>query len=113
MAHIGKYRIKEYIRDNGQNPYREWLDSLDTKVRARIQARIFRVQLGNLGDINSVDDGVFEFRFFFGAGVRVYFGFDGSELVLLICGGIKRTQSKDIKIAHALWQEYLGSKHDE
>jgi putative addiction module killer protein len=108
MKRIGKYQLKEYIRKNGEIPFDEWKKKLDNQVRARIQARLLRVANGNLGDYDPVGNGVFEFRFHFGAGPRVYFGFDGSEIILLLCGGTKRKQSKDIEYAEALWQEYLG-----
>jgi putative addiction module killer protein len=110
MKRIGTYRLKEYVRENGEIPYRDWKAKLDVAVRARIQARMMRVEKGNLGDYNSVGHGIFEFRFHFGGGPRVYFGFDGEDLILLLCGGIKKGQSKDINLAEALWQEYLGRR---
>jgi len=108
MRRIGIYKIKEYERENGKIPFKEWKNKLDVTVKARIQARIMRVSKGNLGDYYPVRNGVFEFRFHFGAGPRVYFGFDGDEIILLLCGGIKSGQSKDIDFAEALWQEYLA-----
>lgn len=114
MKRVGTYRLKEYIRKEGDIPFRDWKNKLDTTTKARIQARLMRVEKGNLGDYHPVGNGVFEFRFHFGSGPRVYFGFDGDEIILLLCGGIKRGQSKDIDFAEALWQEYLGrSKHDK
>lgn len=108
MRRIGKYKLKEYVRENGESPFDKWKRKLDISVRARIQARLMRVASGNLGDYDSVGNGVFEFRFHFGAGHRVYFGFDEGEIILLLYGGSKRKQSKDIEYAQALWQEYLG-----
>jgi putative addiction module killer protein len=108
MKRIGSYKIKEYVRENGEIPFKDWKNKLDVTTRARIQARMMRVEKGNLGDYDPVRNGVFEFRFHFGAGPRIYFGFDGDALILLLCGGTKRRQSKDINYAEALWQEYLG-----
>lgn len=113
MRRIGKYLIKEYVRENGEIPFRDWKNSLDTTVKARIQTRIMRVSQGNLGDYDPVRNGIFEFRFHFGAGPRVYFGFDGDEIILLLCGGIKRGQSRDINFAEALWQEYLSREMEK
>lgn len=110
MKRIGSYRVKEYVRENGDIPFREWKAKLDVTVRARVQARIMRIANGNLGDYHQVQNGVCEFRFHFGAGPRVYFGFDRDDIILLLCGGIKRGQSKDINFAEALWQEYLGRR---
>jgi len=113
MRYIGKYNLKEYIRENGKIPFREWLLSLEKAQKARIQARLLRIQTGNLGDYKSVGNGVCELRFHFDSGLRVYFGIDGRELILLLLGGDKRAQQKDIKIAQALWQEYLGREKNE
>jgi putative addiction module killer protein len=62
---IGSYRIKEYVRKNGEIPFRDWKAKLDVTVRARIQARMMRIEKGNLGDYKSIRNGVFEFRFHF------------------------------------------------
>jgi len=97
---------------NGVCPFSEWLSNLrDVKARAVIRARLERVRLGNLGDCKSVGDGVSEIRIAFGPGYRVYFGYDGRTLVVLLCGGDKSTQKKDIVKAKLLWSEYsYGSK---
>ena len=79
-------------------------------TKARIQARILRIESGNLGDHKSVGGGVGELRIDFGPGYRVYFGKDGATLILLLIGGDKGSQGKDIKRARALWSEYLKGK---
>jgi putative addiction module killer protein len=78
---------------------------------ARIQARIFRFQLGNLGDVKSVGEGVLEARFHFGAGYRLYFGQDGGQLVVLLIGGDKSSQTKDIDKAKVFWKDFKESKN--
>jgi putative addiction module killer protein len=85
-----------------------WLDRLgDRSVRARIVARLDRLADGLYGDWKSVGGGVFELRINNGPGYRVYFGQDGGKLILLLlCGGIKRTQVKDIEKAQAYWKDY-------
>ena len=77
-----------------------WLSSLrDVRAKARIQARIRRAELDNLGDCASVGEGVSEMRIHYGPGYRVYFRQQGTELVILLAGGDKSTQAKDIKVA--------------
>lgn len=102
--------IREYIAPSGKNPFRRWLDSLAGEYKARVQARLLRIELGNLGDFKSLGDGVNELRFDFGQGYRVYFGFDGRTIVILLCGGDKSSQRKDIAKAKEHWQDYLGEK---
>ena len=76
-------------------------------MRARIQARILRFETGNLGDLKYLDEGVWEARLAFGPGYRVYFGKSGRELVLLLLGGDKGSQTRDIKRAKEYWAKYL------
>lgn len=83
-----------------------WFDNLkDRQAKTRIQARIDRVEEGNFGDTEPVGEGVSELRFFFGSGYRVYYCKRGLEIVLLLAGGDKTTQSKDIKLALRLAKE--------
>lgn len=89
--------------------YDEWFDSLkDTKGKARINARLRRVELGNFGDAEPVGDNVSELRFFFGSGYRIYFIQHGDEIIVLLAGGDKSTQSKDIDKALKLAKEIRG-----
>jgi putative addiction module killer protein len=84
--------IKNYITEQGKEPFAEWLDSLrDTRTIDKIEKRLKRVQLGNLGDYKSVGEGVFELRIKYRPGYRVYFGQVGNVIILLLCGGIKNT----------------------
>ena len=99
--------VESYVCPDGSCPFNEWLASLrDQQARARIRARINRVRLGNLGDCKSVGGGVWELRVDYGPGYRVYFGMVGSKLVILLCGGDKRSQSNDIKNAIEYWEDY-------
>ena len=99
--------VREYLDDSGRCPFHDWLVGLDLPIRVRIQARILRFETGNLGDHKSVGAGVWEARLTFGSGYRIYFGKGGGELVLLLVGGDKGSQSKDIKRARAYWSKYL------
>ena len=105
------YDIDIYRTSADREPYTEWESSLDRKVRTRIDARLARIRLtGNLGDFKSVSDGVYELRFDFGPGYRVYFGFDQlkNRLIILLAGGSKHTQAKDIVKAKEYWRNHLS-----
>lgn len=105
------YEIDIYRTETNYEPYIEWESSLDRQVRTRIDARLTRIRLtGNLGDFKSVSDGVYELRFDFGPGYRVYFGFDKTKkkLIILLAGGSKRTQAKDILKAKEYWRDHLS-----
>jgi putative addiction module killer protein len=101
-----------YAGNDGNEPFTEWLYGLrDVIGRQRILARIKRLEQGNYGDCETVGDGVSELRLFFGAGYRVYFGEDNNNIVVLLCGGDKGSQQKDIKQAKIYWQEYQNNEH--
>lgn len=101
--------IRQYQTADGRTPFTDWLDRLrDGLAQARIAARVERMQAGNRGDWKPVGGGVFELRIDHGPGYRVYCGQDGATLVLLLCGGDKRTQQRDIEVAHGYWQDYQG-----
>ena len=101
-----------YQSPSGRCPFEEWLEPLrDIRGRAKIRARIARVRAGNLGKCESVGKGVFELKIDFGPGYRVYFGQVGDTLVILLCGGDKSTQAKDIKTAHEYWVDYWRRPH--
>ncbi|MFN8790613.1 MAG: type II toxin-antitoxin system RelE/ParE family toxin [Bdellovibrionales bacterium] len=100
-----------FLDQNGKAPFEVWLISLkDIQGRAIIRKRLNRVRLGNLGDAKTVGGGVMELRIDFGPGYRVYFGEDGPRIVVLLCGGDKASQSKDIESAKKFWTEYLSTK---
>jgi len=99
--------IQEYIAKDEKNHFREWFDNLkDIKAQVKIDIRIGRLRLGNFGDAKGVGHGVYELKIHFGPGYRVYYGLEGSKIVLLLCGGDKSSQKKDIKKAVAHWKEY-------
>jgi putative addiction module killer protein len=99
--------IRRYITKKGKIPFAEWLDSFkDRKTKLKITERLRRISLGNLGDFKSVGEGVFELRIAYGAGYRIYFGQDGNRIILLLCGGDKSTQKKDILKAKEYWHDY-------
>ena len=92
-------------------PFTRWLASLkDARGVAIVRARLNRIRLGNFGDSKSVGRGVEELRIDFGPGYRVYYGREGTLAVILLCGGDKRTQARDILTAQKNWKEYLDAK---
>ena len=96
---------------DGTVPFDEWLNNLRDKMAvARVLARLARVRLGNLGDCKAVGEGVSELRVDYGPGYRVYFGQKGRTLVVLLCGGDKRTQDRDIRLAKKYWSEFKESE---
>ncbi len=101
-----------YEATDGKRPFDKWLYSLKDKATiARIVSRLERVADGNLGDVKPVGDGVSELRLMFGSGYRVYFAQEGDTFILLLCGGDKDSQDKDIKTAKMYWVDYRRRSH--
>ncbi len=99
--------LLEYLTESGRNPFRTWLEGLrDRQARAKIRVRLNRVRLGNFGDCKNVGRGVSELRISYGLGYRVYFGRKGKQVVILLYGGHKKTQSGDIALAQEYWADY-------
>jgi putative addiction module killer protein len=98
------YEGQIVIRETEQ--FRDWLDGLrDRKARVRIDDRLRRLANGNSGDTKSVGDGVQELRLHFGPGYRIYYTWRDGILIILLCGGDKGTQARDIAKAKALSKE--------
>ena len=109
-------KLRYFRAPNGSEPFWDWLDSLgDRTSQARILARLDRLEEGNFGDHRVVGNGVVELRVAFGPGYRIYIGEDGPHLVLLLIGGDKRTQQRDIKKAKGYWDTYRtgGTKSEK
>jgi len=106
------FLVREYVTSDGTSPFRRWLAGLALETRARVQARVFRFEAGNLGDHKTVGDGVWEARLDFGPGYRLYFAKTGRTVILLLVGGDKRSQKKDINQAKQYWAQYVeDAKH--
>lgn len=104
--------LRILVLRNNRSPFKDWLRSLrDKSTQARIQNRIDRLRLGVFGDCQSVGGGVFELRIHFGSGYRVYFGLHGAQVILLLCGGDKGTQVRDIADAQRYWKEFLANEN--
>ncbi|MFZ2630766.1 MAG: type II toxin-antitoxin system RelE/ParE family toxin [Desulfosalsimonadaceae bacterium] len=102
-----KTELLEYLTEDGENPFHKWIISLkDRSARARIRVRLNHVRLGNFGDCKPVGKGVNELRVDYGPGYRVYYGKSETTVVILLCGGSKKSQSKDIRLAQAYWADF-------
>jgi putative addiction module killer protein len=104
--------VVEYEDAAGKNAFASWMAKLDMKAFAKVTAAVARIRLGNFGDVKPVGGGVSERRIDFGPGYRIYFGKDGQRLVILLGGGTKSRQDKDISDAQAAWQEYKQRKKE-
>jgi putative addiction module killer protein len=103
-------QILEYLDPDGESPYRDWFESLNAQAAAKVTVALTRVELGNLSNVNGVGAGVQEFRIDFGPGYRIYFGKDGDQLVILLAGGTKSRQQRDIATAQKRWADYKKRK---
>jgi len=110
MLRLQMLEVVEYTDERGKNAYQEFLDTLDTKTVARVMATLARIKQGNFGDVKPVGTGVSETRIHTGPGYRLYFGRNGQKLVILLGGGTKRKQDRDITKAQACWAEYKANK---
>jgi putative addiction module killer protein len=99
--------VKYLVLENGECLFEDWFSSLKDKIlQYSVDARLARVRAGNLGDYKSLGDGVYELRIVKGPGLRIYFGFDGLTVIIIISGGDKGSQVKDIRRAKELWAIY-------
>jgi len=112
IAH--KRTVKIFVDDKGQEPLMDWLHNLkDKTTRAKINQRIANLKEGLLGDCRHVEGGIWELRIHWGPGFRLYYAEIDLTIVLLLCGGTKRRQSKDIEKAKSYWQLYQLREQDE
>ena len=102
------YKIRVYKTLTGKQPFVEWQNALDWQMSARVQTRLARIILGNFGDCTVIKngDGISELRIDSGPGYRVYFARHGIEIIVLLIGGDKGSQRRDINQAKRYWQEY-------
>ena len=105
-------KILEYIDAQGNSPFAQWFNDLNTPAALKVNTYLTRIENGNLSRVKSVGAGVHECRIDFGPGYRVYFGKDGEKLIILLAGGTKKRQQNDILAAKALWSEYKKRKKE-
>jgi putative addiction module killer protein len=102
--------VREYLTADGQSPFGAWFAALDAQAAAKVAVALGRIGRGNLSNVKGVGSSVFEFRIDHGPGDRVYFGKDGETVVILLAGGTKQRQQRDIDAAQARWQNYKDRK---
>jgi len=102
--------IRAYETGIGRSPFAEWFEALDAQAAAKITTALNRLERGNTSNVKSVGSGVLELRIDFGPGYRVYFGWDGTEIVILLGGGTKKRQQRDIEDAQSCWRDYKKRK---
>ncbi len=106
MLPLAVVDVREYLDPNGRSPYARWFDELNAPAAAKVTIAITRLRQGNFSNVKGVGGGVHECRIDFGPGYRIYFGKDGDRLVILLGGGTKKRQQRDIDDAIAKWQDY-------
>lgn len=102
--------IREFLDERGASPFAAWFGGLEAVAAAKVTTAVRRLELGNFSNVKGVGGGVFEYRIDFGPGYRVYFGKDGETVVILLGGGTKKRQDRDIATAHARWSDYKKRK---
>ena len=105
--------VREYVDDRGRSPFGRWFDALDAGAAVRVRTALARMEAGNLSNVRGVGSGVLEYRINVGPGYRIYFGRDGDTLIILLGGGTKTRQQRDIEDARELWREYRRRKQQE
>ena len=105
------FDLEYYVADTGRIPFKEWLDDLnDVSARAKIRVRLDRVRMGNLGDSRSVGGSVYELKVEYGPGYRIYFAREDDKIILLLLGGDKSSQARDIAKARVYRENYRRRK---
>jgi putative addiction module killer protein len=105
--------IREYTDAEGRSPFQRWFQTLNARAAAKVTVALARLEQGNVSSLKGVGSGVVELRIDFGPGYRVYCGKDGERLVILLGGGTKQRQSRDIRAAQTLWTTYKARKRQE
>jgi putative addiction module killer protein len=102
--------VREYLESSGRSPFAVWFNRLNVEAAAKVATALTRISLGNFSNVKGVGSGVFEYKIDVGPGYRIYFGKDGETLVILLAGGTKQRQQRDINSALANWQDYKRRK---
>ena len=113
MLPLHTVEILEYLDWNGRSPYAEWFESLSARSAAKVAVAVTRLAQGNFSNVKGVGGGVYECRVNFGPGFRIYLGKDGERLVILLAGGTKKRQQRDIEDARIRWQDYKKRRSRE
>ena len=104
------FELRYYLKANGVSPFAKWFEDIEAVAAAKIVRAIARMESGNFSNVKPVGEGVLEFRIDFGPGYRIYFGRDGDRLIILLTGGTKKRQQRDIETAIILWRDYKARR---
>jgi len=102
--------VREYLAQDGRSPFAAWLEQLHSPAAEKVVTALYRLANGNFSNVKGVGSGVFEYRIDSGPGYRVYFGKDGEKLIILLGGGSKQRQNRDIQRAIHCWHDYRNRK---
>jgi len=101
-----KKELEIYTTSQGKKPFLDWFEKLDIKNQTKITSRLERIEIGHYGDFKKLKNSINELRFFTGSGYRIYFAEEDNKIIILLTGGDKSTQEKDIKKAYEYYTEY-------
>lgn len=99
-------KVTEYMDRAGRSPFGRWFDGLEAQAAAKVSAVLYRLEQGNQAEVKALGGGVYERRIHWGPGLRIYFGHEGAHLILLLGGGTKSGQRRDIEAARKVWKDY-------
>jgi putative addiction module killer protein len=102
--------LREYLDSANRSPFARWFNELDAQAAIRVAVALGRMEIGNFSNAKSVGEGVSEYRIDFGPGYRIYFGREGATLVILLGGGTKKRQQRDIEAAKENWIAFKKSR---
>ncbi|MEX1012801.1 MAG: type II toxin-antitoxin system RelE/ParE family toxin [Waddliaceae bacterium] len=107
------YEIEIFAKSNGKEPFVQWLETLDVNTQALVLQRLQRIKSGNFGDCKPIASGLWEFRIHSNSGLRIYYNRSGEKIILILGGGIKRTQNRDINQAKKYLEEYRSNQNEK
>lgn len=102
--------LRAFVTDAGDTPFEVWFAALNAQAASKVTVALVRLERGNTSNVKGVGEGVFEQKIDWGPGYRIYFGRDGDALVILLAGGTKQRQQRDIAAAKVLWTEYKSRR---
>jgi len=110
---MNERKATEYLDPEGISPFGKWFNQLNAQAANKVTTAVYRLELGNSSNVEPVGEGVSEYKIDFGPGYRIYFGLDGKALIILLVGGSKKRQSRDIENAKKYWRLYKLKKRQE
>jgi len=113
MVPISIVKLVQYETEDGACPFADWFDELDVQAALKVRTALARMEVGNFGDVKPVGQGVSERRINYGPGFRIYFGQEGGKLIVLLVGGTKKRQQRDVAQAKAYWTDYKRRKKEK